>query len=278
MATLALLICNPKQKLVVHWHSDIIRQKFALFFYRPLQEMLLRRSDKVIVTSKNYLETSQHLANYKAKAEVVPIGTNAELISNDNKLQELRAKYKEKVIIFSLGRHVYYKGFDYLIESAKYLDSNYVIVIGGDGPLTSTLIKQVNDNRLNDRVFFTGRIPNSEISSYFEVCDIFCLSSIERTEAFGVVLLEAMSLGKPLVATNIPGSGVNWVNKNNETGLNVAPQNAEELANAFIKIGTNKKLHQQFSVQSKLRYQSKFTREAMVTQLINLYSEILRDK
>lgn len=277
MATLALLLCHPKQKIVVHWHSDIIRQKVALLFYRPFQDLMLRRCDGIIVTSKNYLDTSKHLENYKHKAEVIPIGINAEMDVNQQKLAELKAKFTNKTVIFGLGRHVYYKGFEYLIDSAQYLDDKFVIIIGGDGPLTGSLMKQAAAKGLTDKVFFTGRIPFSEIHSYFALCDIFCLSSIERTEAFGVVLLEAMSLAKPLVATNIPGSGVNWVNKESETGLNVAPANPEELAKAFIKISSNPSLREKFSIQSKVRYQTKFTRDAMVSQLIKLYSGILKN-
>lgn len=277
MATVALLLCQGKQKIVIHWHSDIIRQRFALFFYRPVQELLLRKSDKIIVTSKNYLDTSEHLTKFREKAEVVPIGINAEMHVNQQKLNELKATFKNKTVIFGLGRHVYYKGFEYLVESAAYLDDNFVIVIGGDGPLTPSLMKLVEEKKLGSKVVFTGRIPVSEIHSYFALCDIFCLSSIERTEAFGVVLLEAMSLGKPLVATNIPGSGANWVNQNNVTGLNVSPQNAEELAQAFIKIAANDKLREAFSTQSKLRYHTTFTRKAMVDQLIDLYGRVLKN-
>src|SRR5688572_21583049 len=174
MATFALMICSSaKQKIIVHWHSDIIRQKFALFFYRPMQEMLLRRCSKIIVTSQNYLDTSEHLKQYKAKAEVIPIGISAEMSNNAKKLVELKAKFKNKIVIFGLGRHVYYKGFQYLIDSAQYLDENYVIVIGGDGPLTASLMQQVQNAKLQSKVFFTGRIPFSEIHSYFELCDIF---------------------------------------------------------------------------------------------------------
>jgi rhamnosyl/mannosyltransferase len=150
------------------------------------------------------------------------------------------------------------------------------VIIGGDGPLTPALKQRVKSKGLESRVILTGKIPFSEIHSYFELCDIFCLSSIERSEAFGVVLLEAMSLGKPLVATNVPGSGANWVNQHNETGLNVQPQDAKALADAVMKIHLDRDLRERFGRASKERYQSSFTRKAMVQQLISLYSRILK--
>ena len=275
MATVALLACRPRQKIVVHWHSDIVRQKFALIFFRPLQEMLLRKADRIIATSQNYLDTSPDLKKFKSKAAVIPIGINAEMTGNQEKLNSLKAKYANKIIIFSLGRHVYYKGFEYLIDSGLYLSKDFVIIIGGDGPLTPGLRQQIKEKGLESKVVMTGRIPFSEIHSYFEVCDIFCLSSIERSEAFGVVLLEAMSVGKPLVATNIPGSGANWVNQHDNTGINVPPQDAQALANAFLKISSDSNLKEKFSMQSKSRYQALFTRQAMVDQLLDMYSGMM---
>jgi glycosyltransferase involved in cell wall biosynthesis len=274
MATLALLSCYNGQKIVIHWHSDIIRQKVAFFFYRPLQEMLLRRSDAIIVTSPNYLESSLHLRDYKEKTQVVPIGIKVDFHPNDRKIRELTERYKGKTVIFSLGRHVYYKGFEYLIDAATFLSDDFVIIIGGDGPLTPSLRKRIAEKKLDKKVVMTGTIPDSEVSSYFEVCDIFCLPSIERSEAFGVVLVEAMSFGKPLVATNIPGSGVSWVNEHNQTGLNVAPENAEELAEAFLRISENRFLQNKFSRKSRSEYQEKFTREKMIQRLIALYGNL----
>ena len=277
MATVALLACRGKQRIVVHWHSDIVRQKFALIFFRPLQEMLLRKANRIIVTSRNYLDTSEDLKKFKAKAAVIPIGINAEMEGNPSKLHSLRTRYAKKTIVFSLGRHVYYKGLEYLIDSALYLSNDFIIIIGGDGPLTPALKQRIMAKGLESKVELTGRIPFSEIHSYYEACDIFCLSSIERSEAFGVVLLEAMSLGKPLVATNIPGSGANWVNQHGETGINVPPQDAEALANAFKRIISDSELKRKFGQQSKARYQKMFTRKAMVDQLEELYSSILNE-
>ena len=130
--------------------------------------MLLRKCDKIVVTSKNYLDSSPDLAKFKLKAEVVPIGINADMSVNHQKINELRSKFNNKTVIFSLGRHVYYKGFDFLIDAASYLNDNFVIVIGGDGPLTRTLRKQVEAKGLNSLIYFTGKIPASEIHSYFE--------------------------------------------------------------------------------------------------------------
>lgn len=274
MATLALLLCNPRTKIVVHWHSDIVRQKFALFFYKPIQNLLIRRSDKIIATSANYAKSSQHLKHCQHKIEIVPIGIRADFKLNKTRLQELRDKYKGRKVIFSLGRHVYYKGFEYLVESATFLGDDYMILIGGEGPLYNELDHKVRSLGLSSKVQLLGKISPDDMAPLFELCDIFCMSSVERSEAFGVVLIEAMSFGKPVVATNIPGSGVNWVNAHNETGLNVEPKNPRALADAFVEICSDRERYNLFSARSKERFESTFTRGQMLKSLITLYSNL----
>ena len=274
LAAIAVLICCPKKNIVLHWHSDIIRQKFSFTLYRPFQILLLRRSSKIIVTSSNYLGGSKHLNRYKQKVEVVPIGIKGTFQVNNFLLSGLKEKYRGKHIVFTLGRHVSYKGFDYLIEAASYLDESFIILIGGNGKLSKLFMKKIQTLGLNAKVKLIGKLPQTDLGTFFHFCSIFCLPSIERTEAFGVVLLEAMSFGKPLVTTNIPGSGVNWVNQNEITGLSVAPRCPKELADAIIKISCDKKLRDLFGEQSRLRFEKYFSRNVMVNNLIELYNTL----
>jgi len=276
MATIALLLAQKKnKKIIVHWHSDIIRQRFALFFYKILQNALLRRADAVIVTSKNYLAGSQHLKKFTRKVSAVPIGIQTNFVVNENKLKALRDRFKNKTIVFSLGRHVYYKGFRYLVESASYLPDDFVVLIGGNGPMHEELVELVTRRNLHNKVIFTDRIPQNELASYFKACDIFCLPSIERTEAFGVVLLEAMFFGKPLITTDIPGSGVSFVNEHYKTGLSVPPKDAKALGDAIIKIGHDKLLYDKFSREGSKRFNALFTRDQMIDELVPLYHRLL---
>lgn len=274
MTNLALFLVNPKkQKVILHWHSDIIRQKFLLKFYLPLQNWLLNRADAIIGTTNEYIAGSNYLPKYKHKCVSIPLGIR-KFDHDINIVNQLRERYRGKKVIFALGRFVYYKGFEYLIQSANYIDEDMVLIIGGDGPLKSKYLKMVKKYNLGEKVYFIGNIPQEILGSYYEFCDIFCLPSINKSEAFGLVQLEAMSFRKPVVATNISGSGVNWVNQDGITGLNVKPKKPEELANAFKHILKNEKLYI-FSQNAGRRFKEEFTVEKETYSIVELYTRVL---
>ncbi|ELR4888070.1 glycosyltransferase, partial [Escherichia coli] len=233
LALLAIFLFRPRRgcKIIVHWHSDIIKQKFLKIPFIPLQNSLLSNCDKIIATSQVYANSSLDLKKYLNKVAIIPIGIDDKRMSIDvDRIKKIKNSYPGKLIVFSLGRHVYYKGFDYLIDAAKYLDDNYIIIIGGQGQLTSSLNEKISKYDLSKRVKLIGRINEEDVSSYFYAADIFCLPSIERSEAYGVVQLEAMACGTPIISTDISGSGVSWVNKHGVTGLVVKNKNPQELA------------------------------------------------
>ena len=129
---------------------------------------------------------------------------------------------------------------------------------------------------MEDKVKLLGKIPFEELGAYYQLCDIFCLPSTERSEAFGVVQIEAMAFGKPVISTSIKGSGVDWVNLNNVSGIIVPPKDANKLAEAIIELLTDEKKYQQLSIGAKKRYEEEFTKEKMVEKFRNLYLEILK--
>jgi len=280
MANFALFLVNPKkQKIVIHWHSDIIKQKFALKFYRPLLNWMLKKADVIIGTSPKYIKESEQLKDFKNKCIAIPLGIKKEDLKVDKeKIKEIKKKFENKKIIFSLGRFIYYKGFEYLIESSKYLPDNYVIIIGGDGELRKKYEKLIMNNNLLNKVFLIGKIPQTHLGSYYKACDLFCLPSIEKSEAFGLVIVEAMSFGKPVVATNIKGSGVSWVNQNGVTGLNVEPKNSKALADAIRFICENPEIYIKMSKNALKRFEEKFTIEKEILKILKIYNKLLEDK
>lgn len=273
MATFAYFLVRPKAKLILHWHSDIIKQKKLLKFYEPLQNWLLNRADKIIVTSPNYIKGSKYLLKYKNKCIVIPLGLNFEKLKvNENKIREIKEIYKDKSIIFSLGRLIYYKGFEYLIKAM--VDVDAYLLIGGSGILKKKLENLIKSLGLEKKVFLLGMIDEKNLGSYYQVCDIFCLPSIYKTEAFGLVQLEAMYFSKPLVSTEIKGSGVSWVNQNNITGLVVQSKNSIALAEAINKIIKNLELKNKFSRNAGERIKE-FNIKYISQQIIKLYKELL---
>lgn len=273
MACLALFLSGYKGKVVLHWHSDIQKQKLLLKFYRPLQQWLLRRADNIVGTSPVYLAESPCLQAVQEKTVCLPIGV-VPMQPIPEAVEAIRNQYPGKKIVFSLGRLVAYKGFCFLVEAARYLSEDYVVLIGGTGALKGELEKEIENLSLQNKVKLLGRVSDGDLPAYYGACDVFCLSSVQKTEAFGIVQIEAMSCGKPVVATRIPQSGVSWVNKEGMSGLNVEPGKAQDLAKAIEKITGNTETYQQFSEGAKRRYQDIFTKERMIEKCLTIYLEL----
>lgn len=275
MAALALQLSGFRGRVVLHWHSDIVKQRLLLHAIRPLQSWLIRRADVIIGTSPAYIAQSPWLADVQKKCHCVPIGIDSIAAAGNDDINRIRARYGNRKIIFSMGRLVSYKGFEYLIDAARHLPDSYVVLIGGGGPSGQSLRRQIVQSGLESKVFLLGYVPEQELPAYYRAATIFCLPSVERTEAFGVVQIEAMSCGTPVVATEIPGSGVSWVNAHGISGLNALPANPESLANAIIAVDENRT---KYSEGARLRFESVFTANRMYDNIMHIYSSLIEKR
>jgi rhamnosyl/mannosyltransferase len=245
-----------------------------LKLYQPLQSWLIRRAEVIVGTTPPYLKASPFLQKAQQKTVAIPIGI-PKPIPQREQAAEIKTKYKGKKIIFALGRLVKYKGFDYLIKAAYQLGEEYIVLIGGKGPLHEELQTLIETKGIGDRVKLMGFVKDEELPAYYEACDLFCLSSIWKTEAFAIAQVEAMSFGKPVVATHIAGSGVDWVNDDGVSGLNVAPKDSDALADAISRILTDETLYARLSDGARQRYETMFTQEEMVERCLQLYKKII---
>ena len=274
-AALALWISGYKGKVILHWHSDILKQRLTLRLYAPLQQWLIGRADVIVGTSPVYLCESPFLQSERLKKVCIPIGISP-LLPDTGKVTEIRREYAGKKLIFSLGRLVEYKGFEYLIEAAALLPDEYLILIGGNGPLKQKLEELIEARQLHSKVKLLGRVSDENLSGYFGACDLYVMSSIWKTEAFGIVQIEAMSCGKPVVATKIKGSGVSWVNKDGVSGINVEPESAMEIADAIVRILSDEERYKVFSHAAKERYETLFRKERMIEKCVDLYKNVVK--
>ena len=273
MAALALWLSGYKGPVVLHWHSDILSQKFFLTLYRPLQRWLIRRADRILGTTPVYVRESPYLQDVQDKIGFVPIGIKP-VIFEENAVKALRDRYPNKKIVVSLGRLVPYKGYSSLIEAASLLGEGYQILIGGMGPLRESLQSQIDALGLHGRVELLGYVANEDVPTLFGGCDVFVLSSVMKTEAFGIVQIEAMSCGRPVVATKIPGSGTAWVNEHGVSGLNVTPGDASGLADAIRTICADEQTYSGFSGGARQRFETLFTSDKMIDKILNEYETL----
>lgn len=275
MSALALWLVNPNSKVVLHWHSDILRQKKLLFFYKPLLNWLLRKSELILATSQNYIDGSEQLKGVIHKCKVLPIGID--VINDKPKTNLIINKFsifEGKNIILSLGRLAYYKGFRYLVECGKFLKENEIIVIAGDGEEKELLLEIIKKEELENKVFLVGKVSEEEKNYLFKNAKLFVLSSIYKTEAYAIVQVEALAYGLPIISTKIEGSGVDFVNQNNVSGLVVPICDSLAISNAIYKILENEELYNSFSTNAMLRYEINFTREKMIKKLLDYYNNL----
>jgi rhamnosyl/mannosyltransferase len=269
MAALALRLSGYRGRVILHWHSDILSQRFFLFFYRPLQNWLIRRAERIIGTTPVYVRESPHLAHAQGKCTAVPIGIDP-LQPDPQRVAAIRNRYPGQKLILSVGRLVPYKGYPYLIDAIALLPGEYHLVIGGTGPLKEQLEQQIQEKNLQERITLTGYLDDADLPAWFGACDCFVLTSTMKTEAFGIVQIEAMSCHKPVVATRIPHSGVSWVNEDGVSGRNVTPGKPEEYAATIQEVTTN---CAEFGESAYLRYLNCFTREQMILKIKELYED-----
>lgn len=273
MAALALFLSGYKGKVVLHWHSDIIRQKTILRFYKYLQTWLIKRADLILGTTPAYIEQSPYLKDYQDKCSYHLIGVDR-VKARIDLVNEIKKKYKGKKIVFSVGRLVPYKGYEDLIEAAKYINKDVVIVIGGRGPLMEELRLKIDKEGLRHKVDLMGFVLDDYKHAFYEASDIFCLSSVSKTEAYAIVQVEAMAMSKPVIATNIEGSGVPWVNKDGVSGINVPVNNPKAIAEAINKLTSDKELYKRMSLGAKDRYEKLFRKKDMISNIINIYDNL----
>lgn len=263
---------------VVSWHMDIVRQKILLPVYTTVAPRLLALPDAIIGA------TAAHLASVQVgrfapphRRHVIPFGIDARPFHPTSEVLRsalaLRTRYGGGPILFALGRHVYYKGFEVLIRAMAKVPA--LLLLGGEGPLTPELRRLTEAT--GARVEFVGPIAEKELPSYYHACDIFCFPSVAQTEAFGLVQAEAMLCGKPIVNTEL-GNGVNDLAPHNLCALTVPPGDEDLLADALCRVLRDRGLAARLGSAGRERVLTSFTVENMVQRTIDLYERVVRER
>lgn len=253
------------KKLIITWHANIKNSRWSWIekFYNPIIKKLLERADQIIVTSPQLFEASEILKNYKDKTKVIPLSFDPKYkISAGKKMPENR-----NFELLFVGKLRKYKGVEYLIQAIQDLPINLTIV--GNGEELGILKEQVNSLGVVEQVRFIVNASDNELSQIYQDSDLFILPSINEAEAFGVVQLEAMANGLPVINTNLD-SGVPFVSLNNFSGFTVDPKNRIALRQAIEKIIYNKQLYESFSSNALERVKL-FSRSNMAEAYKKIY-------
>lgn len=276
---LAVACYLPKSlQLIVHWHSEIIRQKKLAHVLGPIIHRCLQRADRIIIADETHIDHSLWLPAYRDKCHVIPYGIDLQSwqkvsATEAEKIQQLQKKHKPFVL--AVGRLVSYKGFSTLIAAMRSVDAKLIIV--GEGPLEKELKQLVEKLQLTQQVYFYGNANQSELKCLYHAADLFVLPSISENEAFGMVQLEAMACGKPIVNTALH-SAVPNVARHQKEALTVPPGSVESLANAMNQILNHPEMAEKFANNGRKRAEMKYSLENFLAETENLYHSMLFSK
>lgn len=275
-ADLLNLLPAAKRPKVMTYHSDIVKQKVLGLAYYPLMRHTLRSMDAVVATSPPYARTSPVLRRLvdPQRLKVIPLGmtdvlplpapdaAGASIVS--------RLGLDDRPYVLSLGVLRYYKGLHILVDAARSVHGS--IVIAGSGPEEQRLKQQVADLGLHN-VVFAGQVSESEKHQLLAHCRALALPSHLRSEAYGMVLLEAAMHSKALVSCDI-GTGTSFVNQHLETGFVVPPEQPQALADALNQLIDNAERALTMGVRARQRYEAHFTSETMARAYADLYQAV----
>ena len=246
LGDLAFLFSGYRGKTMAWWHSDVVRQKKMMFFYKPIMHAFLRRVDRIIVATEGHIEGSAYLSKYREKCRVVPFGLNLQSYQQGiAEISMLQKRGKPGTVKFLfVGRLVYYKGVDVLLKAFGAVENAELFIVGS-GPLEGELAAEAERMGKAEAVHFLSGISDAELKACYRDCDVFVLPSVASSEAFGLVQMEAMAFAKPVINTWLK-MGVPYVSLNGKTGITVKAGDADELAEAMSRLAEDPQLREQY--------------------------------
>jgi len=269
-AVLSYQAARPRGRLVVTYHSDIVRQRILGPLFSPVLHRFLGRADAIIASSPDYAASSPVLRRHAEKVRVIPFGIDAEELraADDGEVRAIRARHGER-IVFAAGRLVYYKGFAYLVRAMRGVDAR--LLIAGAGPLGGELERLARDAGVAEKVTLLGAVP--DLRPYYHAADVFALPSVARSEAFGIVQMEAMACGVPVVNTALD-TGVPFVSPDGVTGITVSPGDAEALAAALNRLLDDPALRARMGAAGRARVAGELSASTMARRTVELYHSV----
>jgi glycosyltransferase involved in cell wall biosynthesis len=274
---LALLAARPRVPLVVTYQSDVIRQRLRAALFRPLERLAYRRARAILATSPTYVPGSRFLRGYTDRVEVLPMGIDLEpylapSVEDRAEAGAIRARH-EGPLWLGCGRLIYYKGFLNAVRALPEVPGTLLLV--GDGPDRPMLAAEARRLGVADRVAFLGAMPYQRVVPYYLAAEAFWFPSNARSEAFGIVQVEAMAAGCPVINTAIPHSGVAWVSPHERTGLTVPPDDPAALAASARRLLQEPGLRDRLAEAGRRRAAEVFDHRVMAARSLEVYRRVL---
>jgi rhamnosyl/mannosyltransferase len=268
-----------RARLVVTLHSVPTQTKWTMLdpLYQAALSRFVENAHRVLTTSEAMIDAVPFLRCNRDRCEVIPPAADVQKravgeTERHQLRQEIQAANK-KVILF-VGRLVYYKGVDVLLRAMADIEDAILVVVG-KGPEQEALQELMCKLGITDRVRFRGFVAEDDLPVYYSIADLFVLPSVSSSEAFGIVQVEAMMYGVPVINTSLD-TGVASVSRDGETGLTVPPDNIEALMEAIQTLLSDPELRGEFSTAARKRAQD-FEKDHVVGQYAELYDEVSQE-
>jgi rhamnosyl/mannosyltransferase len=265
------LASAQRKPSLVTYHSDIVKQKALLRLYEPLMLRFLGSMDSIVATSPNYLQSSPVLQKFLSKVEVIPLGldeTSYPVVDHDRR-ESWRPRLPARFLVF-IGVFRYYKGIHVLMEAAKKTGIPVVLIGGRE----TDEVRQEAQRRGIQNMHFVGGLPDADKMAILDLSMGLVFPSHLRSEAFGLSLVEASMVGKPMISCEI-GTGTSYVNLDKVTGIVIPPENSDALAVAMRRLLDDPELARKFGENARQRYLASFTAERMATAYAQLYQRVV---
>jgi rhamnosyl/mannosyltransferase len=277
---LAVLACHRIRPLVITHHSDIVRQRLLKHAVRPLENAVYRRAARVLPTSPTYVDGSELLQRFGDKLTPVPLGLDlAPLLSPSSAASAYAAQFRERFpgpVWLCVGRLIYYKGLHVALSALRDVPGTLVVI--GTGPLEAELKEQALELGVADRVVWYGHASADELVGAYLAATALWFPSVARSEGFGLVQVEAMATGCPVVNTAVPGSGVAWVCRHEREGLTVPVNDAAALGWAAKRLLAEPGLRERLTAAGRERATAEFDWRVMGQRSLDAYHAVLNSR
>jgi glycosyltransferase involved in cell wall biosynthesis len=273
---IVLAIIGKVNNLVITHHSDAIRQRLLKYLVRPIEHLIYRQASTILTTSENYQAGSKFLRLYRDRLDTLPLGIEINAFGSPTqeivkRSQQLKSDYGD-VLWLAVGRLVYYKNLHIALESLQYVPGKLIII--GTGKLGEQLQKTARHFNVADRVIWWGKASDSDLMAAYQAATALWFPSNIRSEAFGMVQVEAMASGCPVINCDIPGSGVPWVCRHELEGLTIQRNDPQGFAAAARRLLEEPGLRKRLSEGSKRRALD-FTEQVMAERSLAIYQSVL---
>jgi glycosyltransferase involved in cell wall biosynthesis len=260
--------------MVLSYHNDLVRPRWAVPLYRPWLRRVLERARRIIVGDRTTCDGSRELRPFRERCAIVPYGVDPARLRPTERTAHVTAVLRQEArspIALFVGRLRYYKGLDVLIRAARSLDVTVLVV--GTGTEEPALRRLTADLGLGERVRFVGAVSEADLPAYYHAADLFVLPSLFRSESFGIAMLEAQACGVPTISTEL-GTATSVVNRHGESGLVVPPGSVEALTEALAALLHDPAMRSSMGNRAR-ELAGRFTAERTIAETRRVYDEVL---